>query len=400
MRRPRQGLRLLFVDNQVEDFVRYRMALARALRDAGFEVHVALPLEPGLSDIAREGMIVHVIHLRRLSTRPLDELRCLLSLTRLYRRVRPTVVHHICLKPTLYGGFATRVVGVPAAIDSLNGLGYLFTIDGVKARFLRTLVAHGLRFLSSPPNHRLILQNGDDLDSLIAGGIAHRDRTTLIRGSGVSLDVFTPTPEPQGPPTVLLACRMLWEKGVREFVEASRLLRARGITARFVLVGEPDEGHPSAIPRTTLEDWHAGGDIEWLGLRHDMPAVLATSHIVCLPSYYGEGLPRILVEAMASARPVVTTDTPGCRDVVRHGENGLIVKPRSGAALADALARLIQSPRMRAAMGRCGRTMAAAEFSLEQVVDAHLAVYQALLTQIGGPGDGARSSAGHPGMPA
>jgi glycosyltransferase involved in cell wall biosynthesis len=374
--------RVLFVDNQVSDFLQYRMVLAHTLRDAGFDVHVAVPREPGLEDISRHNIHVHIVYLRRKGTWPLDELHCWISLLRLYRRLRPTLVHHICLKPTLYGGIAARIAGVPAVVNTLTGLGYLFMTRTVKTRVLRWIVARGLRFSFRHHNHRVILQNPDDRACLLANGILPLDCGVIINGSGVDLSLFTPKPEPDGPTVVLMASRLLWTKGVGEFVSAARALRGRGIRARFVLVGEPDYGHPSSVPLPTLEHWRDAGDVEWLGWRCDMPALTAQSHIVCLPSSYGEGIPRILVEAAASGRPIVTADSPGCREVVRHGENGLLVPIHDGESLIAALAQLIENAPVRAAMGTRGREIAVSEFSLEQVIDANLAVYRSLLASI------------------
>jgi glycosyltransferase involved in cell wall biosynthesis len=376
--------RILFVDNQVGDFLQYRIVLARKLREIGFDVHVAVPREPGLEDISRQAIPVHVFYLRRKSTRPLDELLCLVSLLRLYQRLRPTLVHHVCLKPALYGGIAARIAGVPAAVDTLTGLGYLFTTHTVKTRLLRSMVARGFRFSFRHQNHRVILQNSDDRDCLLARSNMPGDHAVLIKGSGVNLSLFTPEPEPDGPPVVLMASRLLWTKGVGEFVTAARVLRARRIRARFVLLGEPDPGHPSAVPVRTLEHWRDAGDVEWPGWQHDMPALIAQSHIVCLPSYYGEGVPRILLEASASGRPIVATDTPGCREVVRHGQNGLLVPAGDGEALIGAIAQLIENAPLRAAMGTRGREIAGIEFSVEQVIDANLAVYRSLFASIPG----------------
>ena len=383
---PRVGAatRVLFVDNQAVDFLRYRMVLARKLRETGFDVHVAVPQEPGLEDILSQGIPAHVFYIRRKSTRLLDELRCLISLFRLYRQLRPTLVHHLCLKPTLYGGISARVSGVPAVVSTLTGLGYAFTARTLKMRVMRLIVEVALGFSFKHQNHRVIFQNLDDRDRLLVSGIVPGDRVFLINGSGVDLSLFMPEPESDGPPVVIMASRMLWQKGVGEFVAAARALRLRGMRARFVLVGEPDHGHPSAVPVPTLRQWHDAGDVEWLGWRDDIAALIAQSHIVCLPSYYGEGVPRILVEAAASGRPVIGADFPGCRKIIRDGENGLVVPPRDVEALAGAIAQLIESAPLRATMGARGREIAANEFSLESVVEANIAVYRSLLANPGG----------------
>jgi glycosyltransferase involved in cell wall biosynthesis len=376
--------RLLFVEHHARDFLQQRMELARTSRKAGFDVHVAVPRAPSLEEVSRQGFPVHIIYLRRKSARPLDELRCGASLIALYRRLRPTLVHHIGVKPTLYGGVAARIAGVPAAVSMLAGLGHLFTASTVSTRVLRRIVTRGLRSAFRHQNHRLILQNPDDRDQVLASGILPGHCVALIKGSGIDLSLFTPEPEPHGPVVVLMASRLLWQKGVLEFVAAARALRARGSRARFLLLGEPDPGHPSAVPLPTLEHWDHGGDVEWLGWHHDMPRMMAQSHIVCLPSFYGEGVPRVLLEAAASGRAIVTTDSPGCREVVRHGENGLLVPIRDGAALVGAIAQLIEDAPLRAAMGRRGREIAVNEFSLDRVIEATLTLYRSLLASLPG----------------
>jgi len=373
------GPRVLFVDNQVSDFSGHRMQFAHTLRQIGFDVHVALPQESGIDSISRHGFPVHTFYILRKSTHALDELRSVVSLVRLYRRLRPTIVHHISLKPALYGGIAARIAAVPAAVSTLKGLGYLFKARTKKARILRSAVIRGLRFSFLHENHRVIFQNMDDHNYLTGSGIVAQDRALVIKGSGIDTSSFTRQPEPDGLPVVLMASRLLWQKGVSEFVAAARKLRFQRVQARFVLLGEHDDGHPSAIPSRTLKVWHDAGDVEWLGWRNDIPALIAQSHIVCLPSYYGEGVPRILLEAAASGRPMVTTDSPGCRDVVRAGVNGLLVPERNVEALASAIDQLVRNAPLRKAMGMRSREIAIREFSIDRVIDANLAVYRSLV---------------------
>jgi glycosyltransferase involved in cell wall biosynthesis len=371
--------RFLLVDHEVKDCLQSRIELVRHMRARGFEVHVAVPQGKGAEEILREGIFVHIFFLRRKSSWIVDELRCWFSLYRLYRHLQPTLVHHIGLKPTLYGGIAAWAAGVRAVVSTFTGLGYLFSIDTVKTHFLRTIVAAGLRFSCQQQNHHLIFQNPDDRDCLIARCNISEDRAALIKGSGVNLSLFTPKPEPPGPPVVLMASRLLWSKGVGEFIRAARALRARGVRARFVLVGEPDDGHPSAISVSMLKHWSESGDVEYLGWREDIPALLAQSHIMCLPSRYGEGIPRILVEAAASGRPIVATDCPGCREVVRHRQNGLLVPIGDSEALVRAIALLVENAPLRMAFGARGREMAVAKFSERRVIDASVAVYRSIL---------------------
>jgi glycosyltransferase involved in cell wall biosynthesis len=283
------------------------------------------------------------------------------------------------MKPVLYGSLAAWVSGVPCVVNALAGLGYVFVSRQIKARLLRPFIAAGFRLLLNRRNSCLILQNSDDRSMMIQSQLAPEQRIRLIRGSGVDTDLFHPRPEPQGVPLVILASRMLWEKGVGEFVAAAGILKKRGVNARFVLVGESDGDNPNAIPGTTLGEWNSQGDVEWWRKRDDMPEVMGLASIFCLPSAYGEGIPKVLLEAAASGLPIVTTDAPGCREVVRHGVNGLLVPVRCAVDLADALHRLIESPSLRKSMGEQGREIAVNEFSEFQVVAETMAVYEELL---------------------
>lgn len=380
--RPARSLearpKVLFVDNDVNTFYSYRAGLARAARDKGFEVHVAAPQGKSEDLVRAEGFQYHAIAMTRQGMKPWKELGTIVQLFRLYRKVQPDLVHHLRLKPVLYGGLAATAARVPSMVGLLTGLGYVFMAESRKAKAMRRLVTWAFKLGFRHSNQRVIFQNPDDRAVFVNNGILPVEKTALIKGSGVDVDVYRPAAAVAGVPVVLLASRMLYDKGVSEFVEAAGTLRAAGVPARFVLAGDVDPGNPTAISAEQLRRWSDSGVVEWWGLRNDMLAVLAQSHIVCLPSLR-EGVPKVLIEAASCGKPIVTTDAPGCREIVRHGDNGLLVPVRDGRALAQALRQLIESPSLRASMGQRGREIVVREFSLEQVVKETLGVYRELL---------------------
>ncbi len=369
---------VLFLDNDADNFFAHRLGLACALRDAGFEVHAACPAGRSVSLIEAEGIKVHTIPLTRSGLKPWVEIGTVVALVRLYRRLRPDLVHHLRLKPVVYGSLAAWWAGVPAVVNLLTGLGYVFTVDSFKTRLLRTAIKWAGRIAFRHSNQRIVFQNPDDRLVFTECGIVPAEDTLLIRGSGVDVSLFRPRPEPDGPPLVVLASRMLSDKGIAEFVEAARTLKLSGVNATFALVGDTDPNNPSAIPTAQLEEWRDSGAVEWWGQQSDMKGVLARSHVVCLPSFR-EGAPKVLMEAAACGRPIVTTDAPGCREIVRNGENGFLVPVRNSEALAAALRQLIENADLRCRMGARSREIAVEEFSLERVIGATLDVYHELL---------------------
>ena len=374
-----EPLKILYVVNDGPFFLSHRLPLALAARDAGYEVHVATPAWPGAEHLRAQGLVFHDIPLLRRGTRPFQELKGFMALLRLYRGLRTDIVHHVTIKPVLYGGIAARMAGVPAVVSAVPGLGYVFINRGARIAVVRRLVMCVYRLALRQRRLRVIFQNPDDMVLFVKQGLVRRGDGVLIRGSGVDMENFSPRPEAPGTPVVLLASRMLWDKGVGEFVEAAHRLREAGVAARFVLVGDTDPGNPAAIPRTQLEAWRDAGAVEWWGHQADMQEVFAAAQVVCLPSYR-EGVPKVLIEAAACGRPSVATDVPGCREIVRHEVNGLLVPPRDAQALADALRRLVEDPDLRARLGRAGRDIAVAEFSLRRVIDETLGVYSDLLS--------------------
>lgn len=371
MRQPR----LVFFVTEDWYFCSHRLPLARAARAAGFDVAVVTRVQRHAAQIRDAGIELIPIDLARRSKNPFTESRTLSQLTGIYRRIKPDIVHHVALKPVLYGTIAARLASVPTVINALAGLGYLFSSVDFAARLSRPLLEIGFRMLLKP--NWVIVQNPDDRQLLVERGLINAARTTLIRGSGVDLEAFAPAPEANGIPLIVLPARLLSDKGVGEFVAAARLLRQQGVAARFALVGAPDPANPATVPQATLDAWRAEGVVELWGWRDDMAQVFRDCHVACLPSYR-EGLPKVLIEAAACGRPLVTCDVPGCREVVRHGINGLLVPPRDPAALAAALKQLVENSLQRAAFGRRAHDIAAAEFSLSAVIGQTLALYREL----------------------
>jgi glycosyltransferase involved in cell wall biosynthesis len=377
--------KLLYVVTEDWYFVSHRLSLARAAANGGYEVAAAVRVNSHAAPIETAGIkVLPLRHLKRSSVNPFNELAAIAELAGLYRRWKPTIVHHVAAKPVIYGGLAARWTGVPAVVNALAGLGFVYTSEGHRARSLRPLMRAAYRAALRHPRARLILQNADDVAAVSEQQLTDPSQIRTIEGSGVDARLFTPPPaEPLGTPIVVLASRMLWDKGVREFVEAAGVLRAEGkIDARFVLVGDADNENPSAIPQTRLDRWKREGLVEWWGHRDDMPLILQNSHVVCLPSYR-EGLPKVLLEAAACGRPIVTSDVPGCRSIVQHGVTGLLVPARDPAALATAIKRLLADERERRALGERARAMVLARFTIEHVNTATLATYAELLQQAG-----------------
>lgn len=367
--------KLLFLVSEDWYFVSHRLPLAVAAREHGFDVAVATRVREAGKKIQDAGLRLIPIEFERASLAPLAEARTIANLVALYRREAPDIVHHVALKPVLYGSIAARFAGTKSVVNAIMGLGYVFSSDSAKARLLRPVVERLMRMALGRPGSRTIVQNADDLAFLYARGIAPPDTVRLIPGSGVDMDLYTSAPPPHGPPVIVLPARLIRPKGVMEFVEAARRLLAERIEARFVLCGAPDPSNPGSIPQAELESLIRNGTIEHWGWRTDMPAVLASATVVCLPTYYGEGVPKSLIEAAASGRAIVTTDTPGCRDIVKDGFNGWLVPPRDIEALTNALREAITRPDITRRYGEQGRARAQSGFSLSEVIRQTLAVY-------------------------
>ncbi|MCA3132398.1 MAG: glycosyltransferase family 4 protein [Rhodocyclaceae bacterium] len=360
-------------------FCSHFLGRAVAAREAGYEVLVLTDVDRHGEVIRNAGLGLLPLPLSRRSLNPFAALLALVRVVLVYRREKPDVIHHVALKPILLGGLAARVAGRHRVVNAVVGGGYVFTSRHPFARMIRPLLTMGLRLLLNPRGSRVVFENGDDLNSFAQAGLVRREDAVLIRGAGVEPGLFQAGGRSEGTPMVVFAARLLWDKGLGEFVEAARLLRQRGVAARFVVVGGHDPDNRARIDPARLESWREEGAVELWGYRSDMPRVLGDAAIACLPSYR-EGLPKFLLEAMAASLPCVTTDVPGCREAVRHGDNGLLVPARNAIALAEALEHLLRDPELAMKMGERGRQRLEQEFSSQYVNASTLAVYRDMLS--------------------
>ncbi len=380
MRGQGRQKKILFLVTEDWYFCSHRLPLAVAALNAGYDVVVVTKLLSHRFVIESAGLrIVPLRWLRRAGLNPFFELAALIELVLIYWRERPDLVHQVALKPVIYGSIVARLLSVSSIVNALGGLGHIFSSRAFSARTLKLLLMRSFRFIFNHPRCRLILQNVDDVKLLCGLGKVEERYVRMIRGAGVSLDEYRVRLTPSGKPIVMMASRMLWTKGVGEFVRAAAALRQLGFVARFVLVGDHDPSNPESVGRTQLQRWHDSGEVEWWGYRSDMPDVISQATVVCLPTYYGEGVPKVLIEAMACARAIVTTDTPGCRDVVRSGVNGLLVEPRNVRELSSAIKELLADELRCSQMGMFGRRICESEFVLDKVVAETFSVYEELL---------------------
>ncbi len=370
-------MKILLVANTDWYLYRFRLNLANFLRQQGHTVLFASPGGEYAPAIQAEGYRWIEWPVGRKTTNPLTEAQALLRLAQIFRREAPHLIHLHTIKPVLYGSLAAWMTGRKTVVRSITGLGYVFLSTHWRARLLQQVVGILYRLLAHSQDGMTIFENQHDQNFFINHRFVHPQRAALIPGVGVDTTFYTPLPEPAGAPTVTLPARMLWDKGVGEFAQAAQLLKNQ-VAARFVLVGSADPGNPASIDPALLDAWVQEGILEWWGWQADMRAVFAASHIVVLPSY-GEGLPTVLIEAAACARPLIATDVPGCQDVVQNGLNGLLAPPKNAPALAQAIAQLLADPPLRAQMGAHSRRLAEEKFSASVINAQTYHLYQRVL---------------------
>lgn len=365
---------LLFVVNDAAFFLSHRLSLALAAREAGYAVTVATMPGSAVQQIKDLGFTHHAIPMSRSGSNPAAEAVTFFVILKLLWKVRPDVLHLVTIKPVLYGGLAARLAPVKGVICAVSGLGFVFMTKGGRVGLLRTIVANLYRLALRRGNLKVIFQNPDDRDVLLGIKAVTPEQVEMIRGSGVDLALYEVKPEPGDVPVVCFTARLLRDKGVFEFIDAARLLRKKGVNARFVVAGDADPGNPTSVSATDIEQWRREGVVEVLGYQKDVATLFSNVNLVVLPSYR-EGLPKVLVEAAAAGRAVITTDVPGCRDAIEPGVTGVLVPVKNVDLLAEAIEKLIVDAPLRQTMGRAGRVLAEREFGIEKIVDRHLEIY-------------------------
>jgi glycosyltransferase involved in cell wall biosynthesis len=369
--------KLLFLVTEDWYFCSHRLPVARAARDAAFAVSVATRVRDHGEAIRAEGFVLHSLGWKRRGDGLFGHLRALVEIVRLYHRERPDIVYHVALKPVLFGGLAVRlaIFRRPATVSAVTGLGIEFTRAG--AGWKKRTLGWTLRLAAG--SGRIIVQNRENRDSLIGFGIDPR-RISLIPGSGVDTDHFAALPAPnEAPLAAALVGRMLRSKGVLDAIEAVRKLRAEGLAIELILAGAADPDSRDSLSDAKLTALAREPGIEWLGHVGDVRAIWQRAAIALLPSSYGEGVPKSLLEAASCARPIVASDMPGCRDVVAPGETGLLVPPHDVAALADAIATLAADAGLRRRMAEAGRRRVVAEFAEARIARQTAALLRSLL---------------------
>jgi glycosyltransferase involved in cell wall biosynthesis len=390
-------MKFVFFANTDWYLFNFRLSTALELKARGHEVVMLSPPGEFGARFAAYGLRWMTLDMDRASLNPLRELMVLRDLVRILKAERPDLLHDFTVKCSVYGALAARIAGVPAVVNAVAGMGYVFTSDGLKARVLRPLVKVLMRSTLASGNSRLILQNPDDADAFTSSRMVPLERIRVIRSSGVDTTRFSPVAGERegGPLRVLLAARLLWEKGIGDYAEASRILRGQGRHVAFLLAGMPDPGNPRSVSHEQAKQWADEGLLTWLGHVDDMPALMRSADVMALPSYYREGVPRSLIEGAATGLALVTTDLPGCREAVpQHGIDGLHVPARDPNALAALLATLDDDRALLRKLAGRARENALAHFDERSVIQRTLDVYDELLRPGGVAADGLQAANG------
>ena len=372
--------KILFIVNVDWFFVSHRLPIALEAIRQGYEVHIVTTVTDKLDLLEKSGLIVHnlSLHRSRSGISIFSEFWALLSII---KDITPDIVHLVTIKPVLLGGIASRLANVPAVVSAISGLGFTFHGNGFVFSLRRKFISLFYYLSLGHKNQKIIFQNNDDKLKLFKIRKDINNRSVLIQGSGVDLSLYSVVENNFNHPVVMMAARLLSSKGVREFVQASKIICTDNKNVRFVLLGDIDPLNPESIKKSEISQWKEDGLVEIWGYRSDMNNIIPKANIVVLPSYYGEGLPKVLIEAAACGRVVITTDHPGCKDAITQ-KTGVLIPIKNSEALADAIRDLLQNPQKAIKMGEAGRELAEQNYSIEKVCKKHIKIYKDLLTGV------------------
>ena len=357
----------------------FRLSYAKFLREQGWEVVFISPNGEHAAKSEEEGFRHIPFEFSRKGINPLQESETIHRIKQVYETEKPDLVHHFTIKCVIYGSLAAKELGIKVIVNSITGLGYMFLSNKPHIRLIREVVKK--LYKKALRDTQVIFENPDDCELFREMDLTGEDNSHIVHGTGIDTELFVPQPPPNSAPLTILPARMIWDKGIREFVEAAKKIRESDVKARFALIGNNDPGNPTSIPFDQLTQWQKEGNVEWWGWQEDVPTVISMSHIVCLPSYR-EGLPKILIEAASCGRPIITTDVPGCREVVTEGVNGYLVPAKDSRALTFALLKLINDPEARERMGKASREIAVQRFSNEIVNKEIYDIYEKALAAL------------------
>jgi len=373
--------RLLVVDGSARFLLSVRGPVLQAAVHAGHEVTACAALDTSMHDVQFEnmedkyqqiGVTFRELHMQRQGMNPLHDLRACVELWIVMRQIQPDVVLSYSVKSSLYGSLAAKLSRVPRIFSAITGLGYLFSPASSMHGFLMKVAQRSLGMALST-NNRVFFQNPDDRDLFLELGLLpDENRAVVVAGSGVDITYFSMVPFPSSSITFLMVARLQYHKGVVEYVQAARVVKRLYPEARFQLLG-PFDDHPSAIPRSQVEEWRGEGAVEFLGGTQDVRPFIARCHVFVLPSYR-EGTSRSMLEAMAMGRPIITTDAPGCREPVRPGHNGFLVPVRNADALASVMLKYLETPELIERMGQYSRQIAEEKYDVNKVAAAMMQI--------------------------
>jgi glycosyltransferase involved in cell wall biosynthesis len=354
--------------------------MAKGVQAAGYEVHVAGADAGAVDKIEELGFTFHKMDLNRGGINPFADLIPFIKLVFFLAKQRPDILQCVSIKQVLYGATAGTIVGLKNIVCLINGLGYAFEGNDFKGKVIKKIAIALYQNALALPGIRVIFQNPDDQNYFIENKIVEKEKTVLIRGSGVDMTKFAPTPQPNNDvPVVLFVGRLLKSKGIFDIIEAAKILKADGIKFTLRVVGEPDDRNPEAISKEEITKLHKEGIVDWVGRQSDMPKFYREADIICLPTLYKEGLPLTLLEAASIGRALIATDVPGCREIVKHEVNGLKVLPKNPELLSEAIKRLVSDTDLRKKYGQAGSAIVRNEFSAEIIQRQLLLTYESLL---------------------